>query len=418
MYKYKPLLQNYRKYLINYEVLIKEATIFMGKQERINSTILIIYIFAPSLAVWLKMFTDIRVLDFSQLFIYGILLILSILFTNFKFNKKFLAIFLILNIFFLINLLLVDYKDIVFDIYVHFFISAIFVLYLAFKPLDISHLLKTWYVVGILNIILWIPLLGHISNREISYMYFGNYMTLSFAIFLYYFLEKRKKTDFILLIISYLFIAILANRGAFLAINLLTFLYLFYRSRFKKTVGIITIFCGLFLYLINIKTIVISTLYNILYYLNELKISTLTVEKLIFVLEKGFLEGSTGRDKIYYSAIDLISESFMPKGVGYFQYITSIIYPHNFIIESLLIFGFLAIPLYLFLIIISIRFFMNEKSQQKKHVVFILLIIVIARLSLSSSFLIEVNFWVLLALMINIQSQSKNHLRISLKNYT
>lgn len=367
---------------------------------KINSLLIILYLFTPGLTIIPYSLIEHKIIYSFELILYIIILLSSILINWKQVNKKFLIMFIIFNSLFLLNIIIVDYERTVMKIYFTFFYSAIGSLYLVSKKIDWSFFLKSWYVVGITNIFIWFSLLDLVAEREISYMNLGTSLSFSFIIIFYRFYLKRKWYDLIFLSTVFTVIAIFGNRGALLAITLMMLIFLFYKSKYKKSIFSLGLLATTFMLTIDIKMLLINRLESIIVYLEEFNISTLSLRKITVVLKDGFSEGSTGRDGIYDKAVDIISDGFLPRGVGYFQEITNYVYPHNIFLDMLIIFGFFSIPIIIIVVMATIYYFYKETFYIRKDVVLMLLVVSLTRLSLSSTFLQEISLWLMIGLMI------------------
>lgn len=122
---------------------------------------------------------------------------------------------------------------------------------------------------------------------------------------------------------------------------------------------------------------------------------------MIIFVNKGFVESSSGREDLYINSINLIKENYlMPKGVGYYQYVTGGNYPHNVILDLLITFGIITIPIiFCFIIAVVIKY---KKSQTTFRLIFsTLLIFITARLTFSGNFWSEQVLWILIGFLVS-----------------
>lgn len=381
----------------------------MKNEKNLNAFLIALFLFAPSFATIPKLFLDNRLIDFSGYIFYILIFITSITLNKFLINKKYFWFLLITNILFLINLLIVSsYKDLVMEIYLKFNILAIIAVYITSLDIDYKKLVKYWYILGVLNILIWLPLLNLISSEEISYMHMGTFMTLAFAIVYYNFLRKRKLIDLFWVIVSFTMIAVFANRGALLAIAVLAISILFYRTKYKKTVFTLSAISIILFLLLDIKSIALKIVNNLNNLLINNGINSYPIKRLIDTLNSGVVESSSGRDNIFDYSLDILKESFHPHGVGYFEHVTNILYPHNLFLDLFIIFGYLAIPILFLCIFFTFKVIVYEENKVKKEIIVMLITILFIRLNLSSTFLDEASFWILFGIILNTNNFKKN----------
>lgn len=384
----------------------------MKENSKVNALLLITLLNIPTLTIPIKLAMG----NGTSVWIANLIILIVSLYKNkSRISKKFIILFLSLNLLFLINILLVNYKSLIVDIYIEFLISSALAMYLAFQSIDYKYFAKCWYVQGVIGIAIWLCYLNIVTSGATSYMFFGVSMSFCFAIVFYRFLDKKKFYDLILLLIAYCLIAVLANRGAFLTINVIVILFVYLKFRYKVFLflpGALLILIGLY---VDVKKLIAESIYSINQFLIANNIDSYSFTKFADMLINGLAESSSGRDVLYNQALAILEKGISPKGVGYFQYITGINYPHNFILDVLLILGFFSIPLLIFMSMRILNFFKYEIDIFKKDMFLLLLLIIFIRLFLSSTFLYEVPFWAIVGILLNSTYKSLSYSSIPLR---
>tara|TARA_B100002019_G_C21269627_1_gene601424 strand:+ start:1435 stop:2619 length:1185 start_codon:yes stop_codon:yes gene_type:complete len=233
-----------------------------------------------------------------------------------------------------------------------------------------------------------------------NYMQFGTSLAMFFMLVTpVFFLARgalKKSTVFLFLFVFMMLVFIFGNRGSllFVILNVFLAISIFYS---KKLAFALIILGFLIFYFIDIVAILDFTIELVTPYSND----TTPLRKLRTILELGFTsidDASSGRDDIYQMAAKIIKNNgLLPAGVFEFKNITGVTSPHNVILDMLIIFGFFT-PFIVFLFLS--KFFIKVcevKNKYELYFVTSLFLFVIVRLSLSSSFLFEPLFYILLA---------------------
>ncbi|RKD23109.1 hypothetical protein BEP19_12860 [Ammoniphilus oxalaticus] len=364
---------------------------------KINAGLLAFFMFIPSLTIPIKMFLQNGVI----VWLLNLILLVFSIYKN-GINKKFFGVFLSLNLLFLLNILVVTHKNEVLSIYMEFLKISTIALILTLKEIDYGKFYRVWYILGVANVFVWTFYINQLISSDIGYMFFGTSMTYSFSIILYRFLDKKNILDLLLLILTFVFVAVFANRGAILACSILIPVLLYLKVKKHRILLIFSTIPLTFFYLISdIKL----NLINFIMYINNIlldnDIKSYALIKLSNMFIHGLVESSSGRDGIFHQSFELIKDGFLPRGVGYFQYVTGLVYPHNLLLDIFIVFGILGIPLIVLITIHIIKFFKIERNFRKKDIVIILLIMSLTRLSLSSTFLYDTTFWVLVGVVLS-----------------
>lgn len=373
--------------------------------ENINSILLIVYMYLSTLTLPIKEITN------SGLIVWlvtGIIILISFFNNSFRVNIKIILLVLFFAVLFSINYLIVDYKDEVIHIFVEFAKFGVVPLYLASFIKDYKILLKKWYLFSVFVLLIWLIFLGEVNSRELNYMTFGRHMTLSFIIFtIYFYINVKKKTNLFLMIVCLTLITFFANRSSLLICLIILILFEF---RSFKNRNVLLNYLKSIAY-IFLAVVFVLKLENIVYWLRdilqEIGINSYVLTKLVFAFRSGLDESLSGRDTLAMQTIELITaKNFMPNGIGYFQHVTGIVYPHNFILEILVIFGWIGILVLLVIFVLSIFKYVSLKEQNQKVIIFVLFVYVFVRLSFSGSFWSEEQFWILVGLFLTSKSEN------------
>jgi hypothetical protein len=373
------------------------------RKHKINSLLLVIYLFGSSLTI-----------PFKELMNSGVpiwILTIVVLCFSFYINKlrvnlkAFILIFTLIFLF-IMNLYFVEYKSIILNLFFEFLKFGIIPLYLASFIKDYKALIKYWYYMGIFNLAIWIGFLNLNDNSELGYMSFGVYMTYSFIIFLIYFYNnKLKKINLLLLVITFILIFLFGNRSSAIICLVLVFYFEFKTAKYKSPLSLIT-FTSIYFSLICLLIIKMETI--LVFFQNvllKMGITSYIFQKIEFMLRFGVSRASSGRDDIYTQSINLIKDNYLlPKGVGYFEFITGEVYPHNIFLEMFITFGFLGIGILCFLFYLFFRSYIKSKNYYFKVVLATLFIFTFVRLIFSSTFWTETTFWIIMGIILNWKS--------------
>lgn len=371
----------------------------MKLTDKINAILLFLYLYISSLTLPLKVLMD------SGLSVWvatALIIVTSLLNNKLRINLKFLYLVLGIFLLFLINLLLVDYKEHVLTILIEFIKFGLVPLYLVSKVNNYQYALKCWYFIGLVSFFIWVLHINLVISDDLSYMHFGVQLAYSFIVFAIYFYNntKHKVINFILMTASLVLIMVLGNRISFFTCLLILFLFeirlLTKQKIYVSALKLGTIFPLLFI----VRENTLDILFNVKRLVNNWGIDSYTIDKIILMINRGIVESSSGRDVIYSKAIEVIKNSYLlPRGIGYYQFVTGTIYPHNILLESAIIFGFLIVPIIFWIVkqfIVKYRFVGDEYF---KLTLVTLSCFILLRLSFSGTFWSESVFWVVIGLL-------------------
>ncbi len=388
----------------------------MEKQKNVNldcknSLIFVLFIFAQIITMPIVQIMGSTVffwLFIASLFIYSI-------YINRRINTKFILICLILSIIFILNAICVPYTVKVLGLYMIFIRYGILGIYFAMMIRDYESLMKYWNHIGVIGFLISNIYLGYYEDTN-GYMNLGINLTYSFIGFSMYYYAIKGNCRFIsmiLMLISFIEITILGNRSSMM---ICLFILVYYEllslnktniliSISKLTIG----FMSIIYVLLNLKNILI----NLIDQMNKIGIYSYSLTKYVLTLQdglKGIITQSSGRDDIYILAKNIIVNSgFMPHGVGYFEYSTGYIYPHNLFIEVCLDFGIFGVIGLIILFLVLLKKYITYYKQDElfKVCVATMFIYSFTRLMFSDSYWREPLFWMNIGLVIFYQFNNK-----------
>lgn len=375
--------------------------------EEINSLLFILFIFSNIITLPIVKLTKSTIffwIFILSIFIYSINI-------NRKFHRKFIFISIFFTLIFMINTLFVSYQFQIINEYFIFFRYGILALYFAMLVKDYSKLIDYWYYMAIVGFFISNFYLGYYRSTN-TYMDYGinlTYSFLGFCIYYYNYSGNSKVHKLIQMIfgfVSFVQIIVFGNRSSMLICLFVLLFCEFNNPKRKNNLNIILklgmgLFIGIYFW-INRNNILLAINSN----LQKLGIYSYSLTKYILALQDGIygiITQSSGRDVLIKKSINLIRDSnFMPNGVGYFQYMTGEVYPHNIFIEVALDFGIFGIfGLILLLIVMISKYFTYSKECAKfKIVVGTILIYSFIRLMFSGRYWTEPLFWAGIGLII------------------
>lgn len=382
-----------------------------------NSLLLVLFIFSNVITLPVVRISNSTI--FFWLFFVSIV-VYSLYINKSKFNFKFIIIFLISTIIFLINALLVPFTNKVLNDYYMFFRYAILGLYFSMFIIDYKSLIKYWYKASIIGFFILNIYIDFYRSTN-GYMDFGVNMTycfIGFITYLYSDLYKykfQKMVTLLLTIFSFIQILTDGNRSSLIICVLIL---LFYEiNKLKKTnilrnLTRLMLGVNILLYVtLNIKDILIS----LNKYMNNIGVYSYAITRYINMINDGFssiASESAGRDIITKQAIDIIEKAnLMPNGIGYFNFATGVIYPHNIFLEIAIDFGILGI---VSLIIITTLILIKnrctgKKNKLYKNIVAMTFIYSLTRLIFSGRYITEPLLWIGIGLVVFYKNKKEGY---------
>lgn len=379
---------------------MRNVKLYRKDYSNINSFLLMLYIFSPTLTLPLNDFLD------SGLPVWvltAVILAVSFYINKNAFNIKTIVIILSIIIIFLINWLLLPYKEETTFILIEFIKFGAIPLYLASTLVNFRKVSKYWLILGIINFITLLFYIEQINQQEFNYMTFGRYMSLSFIIFaIYYYENKFRKSMFILMLTTMFAVFIFGNRSA-IAVIIIILIYFEVKQVFSKR--------SLFQYFkISLTTLILIVLalnirdlvYKLINFLEANGLNSYSFRKMTALFDNNIGSFVSGRDNIYFETINLIYDSnLMPKGIGYYQYVTDRNYPHNVFLDMTITFGFLGILAFVLVIVIFLVKYLKMSDSFSKQLIAVLGIYQFIILNFSGTFWSEPIMWMLLGFLIS-----------------
>jgi hypothetical protein len=236
------------------------------------------------------------------------------------------------------------------------------------------------------------------ASAGVYSMSLSYYMLLPTIIFLDELMNKFSLKSLFLFIISFFVILALGSRGAILCIIVFIALKLV-RFNFKLS------YSKVLYYVITLGTIIFTFIYldrilNFIYNLfSNIGIGSRTI--FLFLSEDVHL---SGRDNIYKQLMGAIFDNpILGLGFAADRRILGGEYAHNFFLEVITQFGVLFGGIILFILILLILKSLLTRNTEKYSMVIIWLSLGFVHLMVSSSYLIDIKFWILLGIIVNSQ---------------
>lgn len=340
------------------------------------------------------------------------ILIVSI-WCNKKIDLKFASIVLIMLILISINIISVSYKGIVIEQVIDFIKFGIIPLYLTSNEFSYDKFYKYLRCFSYISIIILILYIPQVINGNLEYMQYGVYISYCFIAFLfnYSIYSKKNIMDLLMAGISLIIILFFGNRGSLIGCLIMIVFNILYTKELtlKKIVSRVIIIVILFITFMNSYNILVGVKRILVNH----NISSYSINKYIMAFEEGIMKSSSGRDEIYQSSIELIKNSgFRANGIGYYTYKTGENYPHNFILDIMIIFGAIGTLIVLTILLILIIKLINIKDEKIKMFLLLILIYTFVRLTFSATFITEETLWLLIGLIINISERRKYSIKV------
>lgn len=367
--------------------------------EIINSYLLLAYLFANSITLPLKDLTNSGV---PVYFFIGIIVTVSIFVNRNKSDFKTIFLILILLILIFLNTLVVSYKTEATHWMIEFLKFGIIPLYLASTKLNLKQIFDAWTFFGIINFFIWVFYFKDVNDGKIDYMFYGVSLTYSFSIFIINLLILKYKRILFLFftVISYVMLILLANRVAVIIATLLIILFLLYRSLKTKAYRILSLIILILSYVIYKE--IFTVLLLVKKVTDNFGFNSYFLNKAIFLMNNGIEAASSGRDNLYVLSLEILkNSSYLPNGIGYFQYKTGEIYPHNIFLDLMVSFGFLGILIFLSFTLWVIVNLYKYKDNKYRLFVISLIVIVSIRLMFSGTYITEIPLWITIGILFN-----------------
>jgi len=327
-----------------------------------------------------------------------------------KRNKiKFFGIYFISIFIFILNYALLDenwmyLKSIIFPLFFTGLPSCIYAYSINDWDVLMDDMIKTSNIVFIIGTLIGILVFTGDASIGAYSMSLSYYMLLPAIIYMNEFLDKISIKSGFVLVVSLLVILALGSRGAIMCIGIFTLL------KIIKQIKNIT-YTKVFLYLIIFSIIFLGILF-----LNQ------TLEYIYnFLLRYGirsrsiilFLQGEiylSGRDILYKNVIkEILNNPLLGIGLAGDRRVLGGIYVHNIFIEILSNFGVLLGSFIIIILIYVVIKSLLGKESKKYNIIIIWISIGFIHLLVSSSYLIDFKFWILLGLLSKNSKVTQKH---------
>lgn len=182
-----------------------------------------------------------------------------------------------------------------------------------------------------------------------SYMNFGFglYMTSATGLAIGYKLT-RNRFYLLLYLLELGFIGIWGNKGAFIAGSILLVVLLYDRFNIWGKIGLVS---GLSLLAVNLKNILLG----LISWLIELGFSSYSLSTFKQLLTEDSAEVTSLRTDIWEIALQFGWEHYGGVGIGIFNQMTGIIYPHNVFLDFWVTFGLWGLIAFIIIFILSLK---------------------------------------------------------------
>lgn len=366
-----------------------------------NAIILMIFLYLKYIISCTSLFVFYKYTNIITIILTVIMMLIILKINKCRINYKLIITFLFIFSIYLINSLFVEYKIIILNWWIEFLSYNLIIMYAINRGIDYDYIMKIWYKIAIytssMTIISYI--LGTISYA--GYMFVGIYMSYNFMILYYVLLndKQNKIKNFFFISVTFIILMLEGNKGSLITAGA-GFIVLSYSYTRHKCLAVIGgTFIGTVV-LFNIKSI----FEVVLKITDMMNISTVSVSRWLYFLEKGFRGGSAGRDILYSDAVDIIRNSGgMPRGVGYYESITGWEYPHNLFLDIFIVLGPILGIIFIFWILYrSFRIIKRNKNINAPKVMFFKMMFCyfVMRTLTSSTFIKERSFWIIVFMII------------------
>lgn len=322
-----------------------------------------------------------------------------------KFKKMYLLLFFVVFLLFIFFISYINKNNYYLRLYFISFLGyGVISIYVASREFLIEKLFKYINFIYIFNF--WLFLVVDINTLDPgSKMGLGYILTIPVCTLFYSIFNNKdgtiKKVTYTVFLLYFIYFLLeIASRGAILTI-LIFILLSIYIKRNRKSTAILVVFSTIILVVIMLSNII-----NILTYINDLLMK--------FNIESSFIKHTintintdnvmNGRELLFSDSIQRIKQSWLwGNGIGDFTNKNMGQYVHNMFLQIMDEGGIiLFIPLVSILIIGLKKIIMDVKQRiniEDKILIAFLFSISIPKLSLSSVYWVEQNFWILLTII-------------------
>lgn len=379
------------------------------KKESINCYLWTIVIFIQYIFLPFKVYISTSILEY----IIVVCAVLLSLFIN-GLNMKFIRTVIVLTMVFIVDFLIFRDTKVFTFFYLSMFSSSLLMFFFTLNLSNLELFMKIYRQVSLFTLVFVSIYLFIYSKSNLSvgsYMGIGNVLSFISIPICYYLVSNNRRKLFYRIILLYLLIISLVygNRMSVLSIYMIyqvsSLIFISNNEEMLKKYmyfGVQFILVIVVLFQLNTITNYINVILNKLNFLSYSLVKFQRILNNSDGLIEGFLSSSSGRNKLYPEAISQFQKNYyMPGGISGFKYeeAGSIIhYPHNFLLELLVNFGFLSIPLILLFFYVFLRSFKNSDITMK-FLLGTFFIFSFTRLLVSSSIWLSTSLWTVLGLI-------------------
>lgn len=334
-----------------------------------------------------------------------ILLVCAFINNCFKIHKHVLVIFILLTLLFGVNIIVFPSNMLtILPIYFEFLLKGYSAYIIGGFKTNGDELYSYFKTVGIVNFlaIFLYPFINYLDSM--NYMRFGYAMIPSVLIFIIAFINETRHRVFwgIMFVISFLLNITYGSRGSLVVLLVFGFLLFLFSNKISKTskwiVFLVSISVVYFVYRFNL----LGKLFSYLYY--NMDIKTYSIMKFYRMFNQGFLEASSGRDRIYSQTLKYIKENWaFGYGIGFSRTISGST-THNLILQVLSEMGVFGALLWVMVIVylISKLILIRNNNETNFYIIVIMISsLAIGRLLFSSDIWLRPELWFVISMLLS-----------------
>lgn len=332
------------------------------------------------------------------------LMLLTVLVLNNKFRlkKRIVVSFILLNLFFLLNIITFDTKQEI-SVWLEFLIKGSSALLFGSIETDNKYLYKAFCTSGILNFIV-LSFCIFAPFPRIAPMRFGYAMVPSVLVFIYMTIESdgiRKLLYILGLVASFLLMFIFGTRGALLVLMIFGFIVFCSSPIVSRPIKIMITVVSFVISLLEMQYSIFIKLLDFMYF--RLNIQTYSLKKFRSIFVLGLVQASSGRNIIYNYLATKISESpLLGHGVGIVQSDIGFT-AHNIFIQILVETGILGLLIWIgvwFVCYKKYRSFLRIHDKEGLKIATLIIAVAFGRLLVSSDMWLRPEYWFMISYLI------------------
>lgn len=373
-----------------------------SNQSKINAYIMALYIFQFGLLQPLASIVNSQwpVAGFSLALLFGMLIN-----NNFRIKKYVVLVLLIVNAYWLINILALEKAAIILlPLYIEFIFKSISAFMIGSLDINGDELYDAFLKMSVINFfaIILFPFIDLMDSM--NYMRFGYAMAPSVIMFFYAAINHKSNRILwvLLLMAGFAITVIYGSRGSLLVFfiaGLALFIFTKSISKIRKSLLLV---CAGFIIIMGLKY---GLLLKLVEFINlEIGGRSYALNKLTVMLSVDIAESSSGRDTIYAHLISFINKNpFIGYGVGASQRMIGST-AHNMLLQILLEAGLIGLLIWMLVWIYCIRNYRTISDLDDIglfQVVTLIGALAVGRLLVSSDMWLRPEYWFVLSMLIN-----------------